>query len=66
MEILQTKREVNTVNYRFSFIKHQYRYFQKLKKENNTNILAVQCSLGSHGDHSMKLFSNHKRCYDSQ
>ena len=66
MEILQTKRQVNTVNYSFSFIKYQYRYFQKLKKENNTNILAVQCSLGSHGDHSTKLFSNDKRCYVSQ
>ena len=56
MEILQRKRQVNTVNYCFSFIKHQYRFFQKLKEQNNTNMLTVPCSLGSHGDHSMKAF----------
>ena len=65
MEIVQRKRQVNTVNYPFSFIKHQRHFFQKLKKQNNTNILKVQCLLGGHGDCSMKLFSNHKHCYNS-
>ena len=57
MEILQRKRQVNnTVNYCFSFIKHQYSFFQKLKEQNNTNMLTVQYSLGGHGDHSTKAF----------
>ena len=42
MEILQRKRHVNTVNYRFSFIKHQYYFFQKLKKQNNANMVNIQ------------------------
>ena len=44
----------------------EYRFSQKLKKQKNTNILTVQCLLGGHVDHSTKLFSNHKRCYDSK
>ena len=66
MEILQRKRQVNTVNYCFSFIKHQYRFFQKLKEQNNTNMLTVQCSLGSHRDHSMKAFQQSQTLLDSQ
>ena len=62
METLKRKRQVNTVNYRFSFIKHQQHFFQKLKKQNSTYILTVQCLLGGHGDRSTKLFSNHKPC----
>ena len=44
MEILQRKKQVHTVNYCFSFIKHQYPFFNKLKKQINTNILTLQCS----------------------
>ena len=65
MEILQRKRQVNTANYVFFLLSNKYRFFQ-LKEQNNTNQLTIQCSLGGHGDDSMKLFSYHKCCYNSQ
>ena len=49
MEILKKKR-VNIVRYRF---------FHLTKKSKNTNTqVTLQCLLGSHGDHSTKLFGN--------
>ena len=50
----------------FFFYQTSISFYKKLKKQNNRNILTVQCLLGGHGNHSTKLFSNHKCCYNSQ
>ena len=60
-EFSEKKRQVNT-GIIFLLLNIKTLFYIKLKKQKICNYITLQCSLGSHGDHSTKFSSNNKCC----
>ena len=64
-EFSEKKRQVNT-GIIFLLLNIKTLFYIKLKKQKICNYITLQCSLGSHGDHSTKFSSNNKCCDNGQ